>query len=154
MMRKTVLFCILSELLLSIPCVCWGYKERVLNPLKPLQSQLTKASDTYIVKNAFDLHGQILSIPKNATLKFGEEGAFQNGTIVFNDTKLEGRPSILCKVAGTIINKELYVDWFIQDDNLDLLNLANFYSIANGHEIIFSNRKASHHQTRSFNGKN
>ena len=139
-MKKIVLFCILSELLIFISYDCWGGKERWLNPSKPLQQQLTKAGDTYIIKYVFDLQGESLTIPKNATLMFKEGGGFQNGTVVFNNTKLDGGPSILCKVAGTIINKELHVNWFIRDDNLDFLNAADFYSIANGHEIIFSNQ--------------
>ena len=112
----------------------------VLNPSKPLQQQLTKARRTYIIEDVLDLHGQCLTIPKKATLVFTDGCGFQNGTVVFNNTKLEGTPSIMCKVVGTIRNKELYVDWFIQDDNLDFLETAGLYSIADGHDIIFSNK--------------
>ncbi len=139
-MRKIGLFGILSFFMLFIPYVCWGCGEMVLNPSKPLSQQLTKARRTYIIEDVFDLHGRCLTIPKNATLVFTDGCGFQNGTVVFNNTKLEGTPSIICKVAGTIRNKELYVDWFIQDDNLDFLETASFYSIAEGHEIIFSNK--------------
>ena len=139
-MRKTVFFCLSSVLLLLIPDVCWGCKDRVLNPAKQLQQQLTKARATYVVEDILDLHGQILSIPKNSKLKFNKGGSFRNGTVVFNNTELEGQPSILCKVTGTIRNKELYVNWFIWDGNLDFLNTVDFYSIASGHEIIFSSQ--------------
>lgn len=137
-MRNFFLFCILSGIMLFIPYACWGCREKVLNPSKPLQQQLLKASKTYRIEYAFDLHGQILSIPKKATLVFTEGCGFQNGTVVFNNNKLEGNPSIMCKVAGTIRNKELYVDWFIQGGNLDSLYYADFYSVASGHEIVFS----------------
>lgn len=140
-MRRKVLYCLLSGLLFFAPDVCWGCKDRVLNPSKPLQQQLTKARGTYIIEHVFDLKGQTLSLPKRATLLFRNGGEFQNGTIVFNNTKLEGSPSFLCKVAGTIRNNGLYVDWFLQDNNLDFLNTADFYSIADGHEIIFSNKE-------------
>lgn len=137
---KQILLCMISVLMLFSPYVCWGYNEKVLSPSKPLQAQLMREYDTYIVKDRFDLRGQALSLPKNATLEFKDGGAFHNGTVIFNNTKLEGRPSILCKVAGTIVNKELYVDWFIREDNLDFLKTAEFFSIASGHEIIFSNQ--------------
>ena len=140
-MKKYLLFCILSVLLFFNPNICWGRKDRVLVPSKPLKQQLTNSYATYIVKDAFDLHGEILSIPNNATLYFEEGGAFKNGLIVFNNTKLEGVPSIICKIEGTICNKELYVDWFVRNNDLDFLKAAGFYDFASGHDIVFSEKK-------------
>lgn len=139
-MKKIVIICIFSELLFFIPQICWGCKERVLDSSKPLQQQLTKARHTYVVNDVFDLQGRTLTLPKKATLRFKEGSGFHNGTVVFNNTKLDGNPSIICKVIGTIGNKELYVDWFLLDGNLDFLSEAGFYSIASGHDIIFSSK--------------
>ena len=57
------------------------------------------------------MKGGIIEVPKGFTLFF-HGGRLNNGTVVFNETKLEGDVCINCVVKGTISNGEINVSWF------------------------------------------
>lgn len=98
------------------------------------------AVQTIQIKNTVDLKGRTWNIPKGVSLYFHEGSSITNGILVLNDTELSGFPYITCSVKGSISNRDLYVDWFV-DKSLASLHENNVYSLLNGHRLIFSNKE-------------
>lgn len=65
----------------------------------------------YVVTEAVDLRKKSLTIPKGATLCF-EGGSISNGTVVLDDTELQGDVKIHAKVSGVVKNDYLDIKWF------------------------------------------
>lgn len=65
----------------------------------------------YVVTGVVDLRKQILTIPKGATLFF-DGGSITNGSIVLNETDLQGDVEISAKISGAVKNDRLDVKWF------------------------------------------
>lgn len=74
--------------------------------------QFKSANATYVINKVIDLKGQQVSIPANCTLFF-EKGGIKNGTLVFNETRLEGNVRIRCSLKGTVDNDTINTDWFV-----------------------------------------
>ena len=82
-------------------------------------SQVTTSNTIYEVRYNFDLDGASVTIPAGCTLKF-DGGSIINGTINFNQTKLEGRNiKIYSSISGTILGPA-YIDWFCETSNISL----------------------------------
>ena len=68
-----------------------------------IQAQFKSANAVYIIRDVIDLKNTKLSIPQNCILKF-EGGQLKNGSIVYNNTFLDGRYQIYCQCSGTLSN--------------------------------------------------
>lgn len=79
------------------------------------QGQLSDSDTIYVVQYDFDLQGQIIDIPENSILYF-EGGKIYNGTIIFNNTKLQGNVNLDVEVAGSLAHTETYLKWFGYND--------------------------------------
>ena len=84
-----------------------------LKAKKPLAEQLLFPNTTYYVIGTMDLQGETISVPENCILQF-KRGCVKNGKLIFNKTKLEGKVKIECDIAGTVINEEIFLDWFVK----------------------------------------
>ena len=82
---------------------------------KPIAEQLTQINTIYKIRHEFDLQGDTLIIPEGCKLKF-KKGKIKNGTIILNETCLEGKKGLNNVVLlGTCSNSVLKSDLF----NLD-----------------------------------
>lgn len=57
-------------------------------------NQLSEPNTVYEIRDVFDLNGKTINIPDNCVLKY-EGGILKNGTIVGNNTTLEGPASVI-----------------------------------------------------------
>lgn len=93
----------------------------------------------YKIVKDIDLNGTSKGIPANCTLDF-QGGSISNGTIIGNETKIEGNVKIECFLLGTYKGN---IDgcWFIHDvaDNTD--ELQNFFNLLSANNIGFFSRK-------------
>lgn len=103
------------------------------------QSKFNKSNVIYKIVNDIDLGNAVLTIPTGCTLDFAG-GSFKNGTIIGNETKIEGNVKIECFLSGTYKGN---IDgcWFIHDaaDNTD--ELQNFFNLLSANNIGFFSRK-------------
>ena len=74
--------------------------------------EFNEPNTIYRIKKIINLKGKQLTIPNNCTLLF-EKGSIKNGTIVFQNTKLDGNVIIRCNVKGNIVNETVRTDWFL-----------------------------------------
>lgn len=89
-----------------------------------------------VVKENVDLAGARLVLKNNVKLIF-KGGAISNGEVVLNNTELNGEVKLFCHVTGSIKNKNLFVDWFLPENDLDVLYRNGFYSLKGYEEILF-----------------
>lgn len=74
-----------------------------------ISSQISSENTIYEIISNLDLKGGTLTIPANSILRFNG-GSFQNGTITFNDTYLDGYVNFKgCTFDGILHNKEVVV---------------------------------------------
>lgn len=78
--------------------------------LKDLSGVL-KQGNYYEVVGNVDLKGNTLVIPKGSKVEF-KGGKITNGTVVLDETQLEGDVYIDCDIQGTITNSEIKASWF------------------------------------------
>lgn len=88
------------------------------------------------VKENVDLGGSRLVLSDDAILIFNG-GAISNGEVVLNNTELNGEVKLFCHITGSIKNKNLFVDWFLPENDLDVLYRNGFYSLKGYEEILF-----------------
>lgn len=109
-----------------------------VNAINFLNNNLLTGYTLNIVKD-IDLQGNSIKIPANVTLDF-QGGSISNGTIIGNETKIEGNVKIKCFLSGTYKGN---IDgcWFIHDaaDNTD--ELQNFFNLLSANNIGFFSRK-------------
>lgn len=102
-------------------------------------SDFTQENTIYKITTDLNLNTAILELPANCTLDF-QGGSFSNGTIIGNETKIEGNVKIECFLSGTYKGN---IDgcWFIHDaaDNTD--ELQNFFNLLSANNIGFFSRK-------------
>ena len=91
-----------------------------------ISSQISSENTIYEIISNLDLKGGTLTIPANSILRFNG-GSFQNGTIIFNDTYLDGYVNFKgCTFDGILHNKEVVVSWFgASKDNSDNSAIIN-----------------------------
>jgi hypothetical protein len=75
----------------------------IVNGNVPFQRQLHKKETIYVIRDEIDLKGATVSVPHNCTLKF-EGGALKNGTLVYDNTYIDGNYKVFCKCQGLIAN--------------------------------------------------
>lgn len=78
--------------------------------LKDLSGVL-KQGNYYEVVGNVNLKGNTLVIPKDSKVVF-KGGKITNGTVVLDETQLEGDVCIDCDIQGTITNTEIKASWF------------------------------------------
>ncbi|MCQ2281532.1 MAG: hypothetical protein MJZ99_02775 [Bacteroidales bacterium] len=76
------------------------------------ENKITKNGNVYLVKGLVDLKGQTFVFDKDAVLQF-EGGQIVNGTLVGNDTRINGHPQFgNVLLSGTFQNTDYYASWF------------------------------------------
>lgn len=68
-----------------------------------VQSQFNSPNTVYIVRDVIDLKKSKVTLPRNSVLRF-EGGSLNNGTIIYNNTFIDGRYMINCQCRGTLSN--------------------------------------------------
>lgn len=107
---------------------------------KPLpQSFFYANKDTFFIREHFDLQGRTISIPPNTSLLF-DGGSLRNGTIAFSNSSILGKPRVLANVEGTIANKVLCIDWFLDSNDVYQLFERGIYKLADNHILSFSTK--------------
>ena len=109
----------------------------VLDPAKPITSQLQYENCTYEIRDDFQLNGRTLSIPNHCTLLF-RGGSVKNGSVVLNNTLLDGDVWIELSKNGTakghIVNETICTRWF-KGNNVSLFSVLNTLLPDNSHKI-------------------
>lgn len=72
---------------------------------------VSQSGDSYEVIGNVDLKGKTLVIPKGKKVIFSG-GKIANGTVVLDETQLEGDVCIDCEIQGSITNNEIKASWF------------------------------------------
>lgn len=103
-------------------------------------SQDLKKVKKIVVKNDVDLKGKTLILSENNIILF-KGGSISNGELVFCNTKLAGDVKMYCHVSGSLDNKEVYVDWFMPQNDLDFLYQTGFYSLTGLETIRFEKKE-------------
>lgn len=80
------------------------------------QDMFTQSNTVYEIRYDFDLNNQTITIPENCTLKY-EGGSFNNGHIVYQNTKIQGIESL-----NNITTEGLFVVISVVSDEEDLHN--------------------------------
>lgn len=80
------------------------YNTEYIKPNIPIALQVTKPETKYVIRHEFTLDNGNISIPKGCLLEY-DGGAISNGTIVCNDTIIEG------DVRGNAVFTGTYSDW-------------------------------------------
>lgn len=85
-----------------------------------------KTNETYTIKKTLNLKGKSLQIPHKCVLRF-QGGKIKNGTVVFNETIVEGERPVFENVTiqGTLSNDTVNIGWFnVKDDIANVLNVV------------------------------
>lgn len=108
--RPLLIFCVMIWMALT-PCHA---REVALRQSLSLASQLTAAGDTYTLNYKVNLHGDTISLPHNATLKFGGSGRLENGVIIGDESAIIAPRRVILKdmtVSGVWKNHEVRSEW-------------------------------------------
>ena len=98
---------------------------------KTFSEQVTKPNTVYKIRDSFDLGGSTVIMPEGCTLKF-KKGKIINGTLVLNDTYLEGTKGFQNVVfEGTCNNSELSSEIFVLDKTGRTDNSVEIQSLFN-----------------------
>lgn len=86
--------------------------EIILDAEQAFESQVTDKDKVYIIRDSFDLEDQTVTIGNGCTLYF-LGGSVSNGSIVFDDTEIEGYAKFInCTYSGTLSNDTVRFEWF------------------------------------------
>ena len=90
------------------------------------QQMINLENTIYHIQYDYDLNGQTITIPSGCVLEF-EGGSFSNGTINFNNSRLNGIPSMNCTYLGKLSsNNKVVLNWFgvntSLSDNSEIIN--------------------------------
>lgn len=129
--RRVFCFLLLFFTLASVPM--GAYSVRLTSNTS--SKELLKAQKV-LVEEAVNLNGTRLILGDHATLVF-KGGSIINGEIVFKNTELYGEIKLYCHVSGTILNKTVYVDWFLPQNDLDVLYGHGVFNLKGYEELIF-----------------
>lgn len=84
----------------------------VLDVTKSFESQITEEGKTYIVRDSFDLEGNNVIFPNDATFHF-LGGCINNGKLIFSNTTISGYANFTnCSYSGTLKNDAIKFEWF------------------------------------------
>lgn len=101
-------------------------KKREISLMPILTKEIfDNCKEVFTINKDYNLNGARLIVPKGLTLKF-EGGSINNGTLVVNDTLLEGTEEdcINAHMEGTIRNSTIYTSVINGIDNLYGLSLS------------------------------
>ena len=130
-MRKLFLLIAVLMTMLVTAGYSQGQSRVKLRKNKPFAEQVTKPNTVYRIRHTFDLGGDTVIIPEGCTLKF-KKGKIINGTLVLNDTYLEGTKGFQNVVLeGTCNNSELSSDIFVLDKTGRTDNSVEIQSLFN-----------------------
>lgn len=125
-----VFFCILIIQFMAVGN-CHGKKYIKLRKDKSFAEQVTRQNTTYTIQDVFDLKGGMVNIPKGCALKF-KKGKVNNGTLVLNNTYLEGTKGLKNVVLkGKCANSMLSSDLFVLDKTGRTDNSTDVQSLFN-----------------------
>ncbi len=93
-----------------------------------------RRANTIVVESEIDLKGKTIKLPSKTKLLFNG-GSINNGKIVFDRTRLDGDVKIYSQVAGSIANKLVYLNWFLKDNDLDVLYNTGVFSLTGMKEM-------------------
>ena len=99
----------------------------ILRTNKTIKEQLIHSNTIYEIRYDFDLDGDEITIPEGCVLDF-KGGSFANGTLHCLNTKFEGNVALDLLLSGTIQNKKVYLDWFINDDKF-IENIRSLHDV-------------------------
>lgn len=105
---------------LEAHAMCINRFQYVVTKESPLEEQFNRKNTTYIVKQTIDLHGITIVMPKGCRIVFENEGTIVNGTIILENTELDGAKNLECKVEGIIKNDTIQTSWFKSFSNTTL----------------------------------
>lgn len=84
-----------------------GHGQVVLDIKKPLESQLIREGECYLIDKALNLNGKTVKLPKGSTLEFKSKGCLTNGRIVGNETLIKNPKLQKVRFGGSFINTEI-----------------------------------------------
>lgn len=104
-------------------------------PIHSIQ-QIVVENAEYTISSPIDLVGKKISLPKNVTIRFNNNGLIANGVIIGNDTRVIANHKLIfsnVSLAGSWSNFKVYSDWVDLTDNgssndqqfLNLMTLCN-----------------------------
>lgn len=103
----------------------------------PYQKEFQSPSSTYIITKNYDLKGTTLNIPNDSKLVF-RGGSFKNGTIWYDNTRLEGKvKNTNISITGVISNDTVYTSWFFPSGKLNQDNINCLVDAVNDAVIMF-----------------
>lgn len=88
------------------------------NTIDILNIMFSYSNVIYKICADIDLSGGTLTIASNSTLDF-QGGSFSNGTIVFQNTTINGNAKLFISASGTIVNTSISLNWFGLSPNVD-----------------------------------
>ncbi len=97
-----------------------------LDSSRDLGSQMNAGRTVYEIRDAFDLKGQMLTVPSECVLRFNG-GLIKNGSVVFDNTYLDGLVQFSgCSYSGQLYNQEVTLSWFgASPGNMDNSKIIN-----------------------------
>lgn len=99
-----------------------GMGKIYLKKNKAIQEQMKQPNTIYVVQYDFDLVGKELVVPENCVLEF-DGGSLDNGTLVCDNTEIEGNAILTTDVLGTINSKYFRASWISKNNPHIITNI-------------------------------
>lgn len=130
-MRKDISIIFLILYYVNLPAYSYPIELTSRTPAEKLAN-----AKNVVVKEDVDLSEARLVLNNDAKLVF-KGGSISNGEVVLYNTELCGNVRLLCRVVGNIKNKSIYVDWFLPQNDLDVLYRHGVFNLKGYEELIF-----------------
>ena len=117
---------------LCIIIICFSLGSCASVKLERISNYELKENTTYTVRKPLDLQGKILYFPKGCMLSF-KGGSLSNGTVVFESTKIKGKPVFRnCNYKGSILLSRIDDRDFTSQDETGTFKFLFSNAIING----------------------
>ena len=129
-MKPSLIIILLSLCLCSCSVTTYGQVGKKV-AIKDVAG-VSQSGDSYVVIGNVDLKGKTLVIPKGKKVVFSG-GKIANGTVVLDETQLDGDVKIEGNVQGSVTNGEIKASWFglragsQSDQTKTLQSIVNLY---------------------------